>query len=303
MREPDARPFFPPQVVMQIKALACEIPWQLGIPLSRFSTDDLAHEVIQRGIVASISGSTLWRWLDEDAIKPWQFRSWIFPRDPAFEEKAGRVLDLYQGLWQGKPLSARDFVISADEKTSIQARCRTRPSLPPEPGLPMRVEHEYQRKGALCYLAAWDVHRARVFGRCEAKSGITPFDRLVASVMKREPYRSARRVFWIVDNGSSHRGEKAASRLRQRWPHVILVSLPVHASWLNQIEIYFSILQRKLLTPNDNTRLQELASKILLFQARFQEIAKPFQWKFNRHDLAQLMGKLLQRSQPFARSA
>lgn len=301
--EPDARPFFPPQVVMQVKALACEIPWRLGVPLSRFSTSDLAQEVIERGIVASISGSTLWRWLDEDAIKPWQFRSWIFPRDPAFEEKAGRVLDLYQGCWQGKPLSARDFVISADEKTSIQARCRTHPSLPVEPGLPMRVEHEYQRKGALCYLAAWDVHRARVFGSCEAKSGIIPFDRLVASVMKREPYRSARRVFWIVDNGSSHRGEKAAKRLRQRWPHVILVSLPTHASWLNQIEIYFSILQRKLLTPNDNTTLQELTSKILLFQQRFEKIARPFEWKFNRDDLAHLMEKILLHSEPLARSA
>ena len=288
---------------MQVKALACEIPWRLGVPLSRFSTSDLAQEVIERGIVASISGSTLWRWLDEDAIKPWQFRSWIFPRDPAFEEKAGRVLDLYQGCWQGKPLSARDFVISADEKTSIQARCRTHPSLPVEPGLPMRVEHEYQRKGALCYLAAWDVHRARVFGSCEAKSGIIPFDRLVASVMKREPYRSARRVFWIVDNGSSHRGEKAAKRLRQRWPHVILVSLPTHASWLNQIEIYFSILQRKLLTPNDNTTLQELTSKILLFQQRFEKIARPFEWKFNRDDLAHLMEKILLHSEPLARSA
>lgn len=303
MPEPDARPFFPPQDVMQVKALACEIPWRLGIPLSRFSTNELAHEVIERGIVASISGSTLWRWLDDDAIKPWQFRRRIFPRDPAFEEKAGRVLDLYQGLWQGKFLSARDFVISADEKTSIQARSRKHTSLPVESGLPMRVEHEYQRKGALCYLATWDVHRARIFGRCEAKSGIVPFDRLVASVMKREPYRSARRVFWIVDNGSSHRGEKAAKRLRQRWPQLILVSLPTHASWLNQIEIYFSILQRKVLTPNDNTTLPDLNSKILLFQERFEKIAKPFEWKFNRHDLAQLMGKILLRSEPFARSA
>lgn len=303
VQEPGARPIFPPQVVMQVKALACEIPWLQGIPLSRFSSSDIATEIIQRGIVAHISGSTVWRWLDEDAIKPWQHRSWIFPRDPAFEEKAARVLDLYQGMWQGRPLKLNEFVISADEKTSIQARARRHPSLAPAPGLCMRVEHEYERKGSLSYLAAWDVRRAKVFGRCEEKSGIQPFDRLVAMVMNREPYRSAKRVFWIVDNGSSHRGPKAVARLRERWPQLVLVHLPVHASWLNQIEIYFSIVQRKALTPNDNCTLQDLARRIILFQQRFEEIAKPFEWKFTRHDLTQLMGKLLQHSAPVKRSA
>lgn len=303
VQEPGARPIFPPQVVMQVKALACEIPWLQGIPLSRFSSSDIATEIIQRGIVAHISGSTVWRWLDEDAIKPWQHRSWIFPRDPAFEEKAARVLDLYQGMWQGRPLKFNEFVISADEKTSIQARARRHPSLAPAPGLCMRVEHEYERKGSLSYLAAWDVRRAKVFGRCEEKSGIQPFDRLVAMVMNREPYRSAKRVFWIVDNGSSHRGPKAVARLRERWPQLVLVHLPVHASWLNQIEIYFSIVQRKALTPNDNCTLQDLARRIILFQQRFEEIAKPFEWKFTRHDLTQLMGRLLQHSAPVKRSA
>jgi hypothetical protein len=288
---------------MQVKALACEIPWLQGIPLSRFSSSDIATEIIQRGIVAHISGSTVWRWLDEDAIKPWQHRSWIFPRDPAFEEKAARVLDLYQGMWQGRPLKFNEFVISADEKTSIQARARRHPSLAPAPGLCMRVEHEYERKGSLSYLAAWDVRRAKVFGRCEEKSGIQPFDRLVAMVMHREPYRSAKRVFWIVDNGSSHRGPKAVARLRERWPQLVLVHLPVHASWLNQIEIYFSIVQRKALTPNDNCTLEDLARRIILFQQRFEEIAKPFEWKFTRHDLTQLMGRLLQHSAPVKRSA
>lgn len=288
---------------MQIKALACEIPWLQGIPLSRFSASEIATEVVSRGIVARISGSTVWRWLDEDAIKPWQYRSWIFPRDPAFEEKAGHVLDLYQGTWQGKPLQANEFVISADEKTNIQARDRRHPSIAPVPGLCMRTEHEYRRMGALNYIAAWDVRRAKVFGRCEAKTGIKPFDQLVADVMSQEPYRSAKRVFWIVDNGSSHRGEKAITRLRDRWPRITLVHLPVHASWLNQIEIYFSIVQRKVLTPNDVGSLPQLAERILGFQRRFELIAKPFEWKFTRNDLSQLMGRLLQRSMPFARSA
>ena len=156
--------------------------------------------------MAEISGATIWRWLSEDAIKPWRHRSWIFPRDPNFEVKAARVLDLYAREWGGKPLGKRDFVLSSDEKTSIQARVRTHESLHPAPGRTMRIEHEYARGGSLQYLAAWDVHRAKVFGRCEPKTGIEPFGRLVDQVMGAEPYASARRVFWVVDNGSSHRG-------------------------------------------------------------------------------------------------
>src|SRR6476659_7862975 len=205
--EPGARPFFPPEVVVQVKALACELPHQHKLPLSRFSRQDLAAEVIKRGITAQISGATIWRWLDEDAIRPWQHRSWIFPRDPQFEQKAGRVLDLYQGCWEDQPLGSDDYVISADEKTSIQARVRVHPTQAPEPGQSMRVEFEYDRRGALAYLAGWDVRRAKVFGCCEPTSGIAGFEHLVSVVMTQEPYRSAKRVFWIVDNGSSHRGQ------------------------------------------------------------------------------------------------
>ena len=132
----------------------------------------------------------------EDALKPWQHRSWIFPRDPNFAVKATRALDLYAGCWQGEPpLGEDEFVVCADEKTSIQARCRGHPTLPPRKARMMRVEHEYQRAGALAYLAAYDVHRAQVIGRMEPTTGIEPFSRLVAHVMTSEPYASAKRVF------------------------------------------------------------------------------------------------------------
>ena len=124
------------------------------------------------------------------------------------------MLDLYAREWEGRPLGKRDYVVSADEKTSIQARIRCHESLALAPRRERRVEFEYERGGALQYLAAWDMHRAKVFGRCEAKTGIVPFGRLVDQVMSTEPYASARRVFWVVDNGSSHRGKKAADRLR-----------------------------------------------------------------------------------------
>ncbi len=290
--EPGDRPFFPPEVVVQVKALACELPAETELPLSRLSRQDLAKEVIARGIVAQISGATIWRWLDQDAIRPWQHRSWIFPRDPEFEQKAGRVLDLYQGYWQDQALGSDEYVISADEKTSIQARVRIHPTQPTEPNQAMRVEFEYERGGALAYLAAWDVRRAKVFGYCDPTTGIAPFDRLVQQVMSQEPYRQAKRVFWIVDNGSSHRGQAACHRLQQKHSNLVLVHLPVHASWLNQVEIYFSVVQRKALTPNDFASRDAVAKRLLEFQQYYEKVAKPFEWKFTRVELRELVQKL-----------
>lgn len=277
---------------MEVKALACELPKELGLPFSRLSHDDIAHEAVRRGIVASISGATIWRWLSADSIRPWSYRSWIWPRDPRFSEKAGRVLDLYQGMWEQKPLNKSDYVICADEKTSIQARQRQVASTAPGSHRLRRVEHEYKRLGALAYLAAWDVHRAKLFGLCQQSTGIESFHRLVDFVMSQEPYRSAQRVFWITDNGSSHRGQASATRLSQWHSNAIQVHTPVHASWLNQIEIYFSIAQRKLLTPNEFPDLVSLENQLRHFQSYYESIAKPFEWKFTRQDLKHILAKL-----------
>jgi len=286
------RVFFPPKVVVEIKALACAMPTERGLPFSRLSHDDIAREAVRRGLVASISGATVWRWLSADAIRPWSCRSWLFPRDPQLSEKAGRVLDLYHGLWEGAPLGPDDYVISADEKTQIQARRRIATGTPPAPGKARRVEFEYERGGTLAYLAAWDVRRAKLFGLCQPTTGIEPFRRLVHLVMRREPYRSARRVFWITDNGASHRGQASVERLALWSPNTILVHTPIHASWLNQIEIYFSVLQRKVLTPDDSADLAALEARLLEFQAYYEQIAKPFKWTFTRQDLRCLLQKL-----------
>jgi hypothetical protein len=280
-----ASPPFPPLQVATIKALACEVPALRDEPLSRYSTADLARLVHAQPDAPALSVSTIWRILDRDPLKPWRHRSWLFPRDPRFAEKAGPVLDLYAGVWAGAPLDPEDCVLCADEKTSIQARRRCHPTTPPRPGQPARVEHEYARGGALAYLAAWDVRRGGVIGRCEATTGIVPFGRLVDQVMTQEPYRSARRVFWIVDNGSSHRGGAAARRLQRRYPNLILVHLPTHASWLNQIEVYFSILQRKVLTPNDFPDLTAVERRLAAFATRYNDTATPVDWRFTRRDL------------------
>jgi hypothetical protein len=228
-------PRFTPVQVAEVKALACQLPAETGVPLSRWSCPDLAGEVVAQGIAAAISASTIRRILAADALKPWQHQSWIFIRDPNFAAKATRVLDLYARTHDGIALGPDEYVISSDEKTSIQARCRCHPTLPPGAARTMRVNHEYDRGGALAYLAAYDVHRARVFGHCSATTGIVPFMTLAEQVMTQEPYASAKRVFWIVDNGSSHRGQAAIDRLARRFPNAIMVHTPVHASWTNQI--------------------------------------------------------------------
>jgi len=278
--------------VATVKALACELPARRDQPLSRYSTADLARLIAAHPDAPGMRRSTSWRILAQDALTPWRYQGWLFPRDPAFATTAGRVLDRYAGWWAGQPLSPDDCILSADEQTSIQARARCHATTPPRPGQAMRVEHEYARGGALAYLAAWDVRRGGVIGRCEATTGIAPFDRLVAQVMAEEPYRSAPRVFWVVDNGSSHRGEAACQRLQARYPNLILVHLPTHASWLNQIEIYFSIVQRKVLSPNDFPHLAAVETRLLAFEALYNDTAVPFHWRFTRADLEDRLAAL-----------
>jgi hypothetical protein len=269
--------------------MACALPAEQGVPLSRWSSAELAREAVTRGIVEQISDVTVWRWLSADAIKPWQHRSWIFPRDPLFAERAGPILDLYQGRWEGELLHPGDYVVCADEKPSIQARKRIAKTLGAAPGAGMKVEHGYKRMGALCYLAAWDARRAKIYDRCAPKDGIEPFDALVEQFMSQHPYKAARRVFLIVDNGSAHRGKRSIDRLQGTWPNLTVVHTPVHASWLNQAEIYFSVVQRKVVTPNDFADLDTLEQHLLAFGRRYEQIAAPFQWKFTRADLHHLL--------------
>jgi len=286
-----ASPPFPPLDRAVVTSIACDVVARTGNPLSRQSTTDLAKRAREE-LGKPISRSTVWRILDEDAIKPWQYEHWIFPRAPDFFAQAAVVLDLYQGYWQGERLDPFDRTLSSDEKTSIQARLRRHESLGPAAGRRRRVEAEYGRGGALQYLAAWDVQEGRVMGRCEAKTGIAPFGRLAQQVMGRPEYASACRVFWVVDNGSSHRGAASAQRLSQAHPNAILVHTPVHASWLNQVEVYFSLLQRKVLTPNDSADLRELELRVGLYEELTNQQPRPFDWRFTKYDLFALLQRV-----------
>jgi len=279
-----ASPLFPPLDQALIHALACEVIAETEEPLSRQSLADLVRRS-QTALGKKISRSSVWRMLHEAAIKPWQYEHWLFAKDPRFAEKAGPILDLYAGHWEGRPLGPKDYVLSMDEKTSIQARGRCHEETPPQPKQTRRIEAEYERHGALQYLAAWDVHRGIVLGRCEKKTGIKPFGLLVDQVLEQEVYAEALRLFFIVDNGSSHRGQASVQRMRRHDKRIILVHTPIHASWLNQVEIYFSIIQRKVLTPNDFATLQAVRVRLALYEELSNRTPHPFAWKFTRQDM------------------
>ncbi len=276
-----------------VVALACQLPADTVVPLARWTGPELAAELVAQGLVSGpVSASSVLRILAEHPVKPWRYQSWIFPRDPDFEAKATVILDLYQGFYQGKPLGPGDRVLSFDAKPSIQARGRVHASLPAAPGRPVRVEHEYERHGALALLAGLDVHTGRVFASTPPATGIVPFMGLAGQVMARPEYRDAPRVFIVVDNGSDHRGKKAIDRLRKAHPNAVMIHTPVHASWLNQVEIFFSVIQKKVISPNDFPSLEKLSETLLAFVDRYNQTAGPFSWKYTAVDLKNLLHRI-----------
>jgi hypothetical protein len=275
----------------RVVVVVCETLHQRKLPLSRCSLTDLRRVVVQEEGLAGLSHGSLARILAQDALKPWRYRYWLFPRDPDFVVKACVILDLYAGFWDGQRLGPQEYVLTADEKT-IQVLARCHPGRPAIPGHVQQVEFEYERRGTVAYHAAWDVLRGRVFGRVAPTTCIATFNQLVDLVMTQEPYRSATRTFWIVDSGCAHHAHTFPARLQERYPNAVAVPLPVHSSWLSQVELYFSIVQRKVLTPLDVTDAEALTQRLLRFQDYYQETAQPFSWKFTAADLKKRLDAL-----------
>jgi hypothetical protein len=273
-------------------AIVCEILYEHEAPLSRFSNRDLHRLIIGKAeSLTELSGTTLARILAEHALQPWRYRYWLFPRDPDFVVKAGVMLDLYAGFWEGQRLGPDEYGLSVDEKT-IQVLRRCHPGLPAIPGSVARVEFEYERLGTVAYHAAWDVHRGRIFGRVAPNPCMATFNQLVDRLMTQPPYQNSARTFWIVDGGCAHHPSTFPARLQGLYPNAVAVHLPTHSSWLNQIEIYFSILQRKVLTPMDTPDEQTLTTRVINFQDYYQETAQPFSWKFTADDLKRRLDAL-----------
>ena len=215
-----------------VVALACQLPAATGIPLAHWTGPELAAELTARELASSpVSASSVLRILAEHPVKPWQYQSWIYPRDPDFEAKAKVILDLYQGFYRDEPLGPGDRILSFDAKPQINARRRLHPTMAAAPGRPVRYEHEYKRQGSLALLAGLDVHTGQVFASTPLTTGIKPFMDLAGQVMGRPEYHNAPRVFAIVDNGSDHRGQAAIDRLARAHPNAIMIHTPVHASW------------------------------------------------------------------------
>ena len=279
----------------RVVAIVCETLHKHELPLSRFSITDLLTIVKQEAELDSLSHASLGRILAQNALKPWRYRYWLFPRDPDFVKKACRVLDLYAGLWRGQCLGPDDYVLSADEKT-IQVLMRRHEDLPPTPGQTRRVEFEYKRLGTIAYHAAWDVFRGRLVGRIAPNTCIETFNQLVDLVMTQTPYKDAARVFWLIDGGPAHHPNTFPARLQAMYPNAIAVPLPTHARWLNQIEIVFSIVQRKVLTPMNVPDQETLSKRLIDFQDYYQQTAKPFACKFTADHLRKRLDEL----KPFA---
>jgi len=224
------------EVRAAVVALACQLPAATGVPLAHWTGPELAAELAAQNLASSpVSASSVLRILAEHPVKPWQYQSWIYPRDPDFEARAKVIVDLYQRLYQGEPLGAGDRIVSFDAKPQINARRRLHPTLPA--GRPVRYEHEYRRQGSLALLAGLDVRTGQVFASTPVTTGVKPFMDLAGQVMARPEYQDAPRVFVIADNGSDHRGQAAVSRLARAHPNAIMIHTPRHASWLNQVPV------------------------------------------------------------------
>lgn len=258
----------------------------VDVPVSRFSARTIAWIMSAIGVVATVSARTVARWLKADKLKPWRFRSWITPKDlTKFMPRACAVLDLYERVAQGL-LQAGEIVYSVDEKTSIQARQRAT-NEPPRPGRPARVQHTYARRGAVNLIAALDVSLGTVIGTVCDRKNFPVFSAFLVELIDVAVASGKDTIHFILDNGSLHRPKHLENWLREHCPHVTVVVhwLPVRSSWLNQIEIFFGILQRHVLQPNDFPDLRVLGERILRFIAFYNVDAEPINWTYTSRDL------------------
>ena len=274
------RAFFPSAQRAQITALACTLPAESGRPLSRWSSSELAQEAIQRGIASDIAASTVRRWLREDKIKPWQRHAWQKSTDPEFLKKATVVLNLYE---QAHALARRgELIVCADEKTCMQARTATGGVDPAQPGKPVRHGARYVRKGVLHLFAGLLVHSGETMARCFPRKRFVECQAFLQMMFRSLWTTRARVLHLILDNGSTHAPKQIRAWIRSlQLPFTVRIHwLPVNASWLDQVEIVFSPLERKVLSPVHFTNLQEMEDRVMGFFRERNLHPKPIEWSY-----------------------
>jgi transposase len=265
---------FPPEVAVHLVKLACERPELCGRSLSQWDCTELARALIQSGVTESISPSTVRRILAHHKLKPWRHHMWLspkHPRDATFYAQVTAIITLYT-----RPLRPDEMVLSLDEKTSLQPRPRLYPTKPAQPGVPNRVEHEYRRDGALNLFAAFDTRTGRVYGQCHSRKRqreciafLTALDAEIPSTITT--------IHVVCDNVSTHHGKEVRQWL-QSHARFVFHFTPVHCSWMNQVEQWFSILQRKRFGIADFASKAMLQTQIEQFIAEWNQVAHPFNW-------------------------
>jgi len=272
------------------------LPKQSQVPLSRWSRAELARRVAQDPALPRISASTVGRWLKAERIRPWRYHAWQHIHDPvAFLHRAHPVLEAYA---QARALlRAGTWLVSLDEKTSIQAREGEQPPRPAWPGKPMLHESRYHRRGARHLFAALSVADGKVYGTCRSRKCFVDFQAFVhQQIIPEALHRKVHTVTFILDNGTTHAPKQLEGWLREQEQgcsgqlHFQVLWLPTNASWLDQIEIWFSLLQRKLLQPKHFTSLDELEQAIQDFIGYYNQTAKPLAWSYTVEKLERKLG-------------
>ncbi len=277
-------------------ALACTLPCEQKVPLARWSATEIMRQLICLKVVLAISVSTVARWLAEEKLRPWRYHSWQHILDPqAFLKRARPVLKLYQRA--GQLLQKMIWVVCADEKTSIQARQGEQEPRAATPGQPLHAAARYKRWGAWQLFAALSVADGMTYTQCRLRKRFVDFQAFLLEVLIPEALRRKMRILiLILDNGSTHAPKQLETWLAEQtrthaWPLKIKVLwLPKNASWLDQIEIWFSILQRKLLQPNHFGSLKELEQAIQAFIEHYNHTAKPIHWSYTVEKLTLKLG-------------
>ena len=273
--DPAARRSFPPQVAVHLVKIACEMPDQLGRSLCQWDCPELARQLVGDGTVESISPQTVWRILSHHKLKPWRSHMWLSPktpRDAEFYRRVNEVIDLYT-----RPLLPGEVILCVDEKTSLQPRPRSIPTKPALPGgQPVLLEHEYKRDGAINLFAAFDTRSGQVHARTAQRKRQIEFIAFLEQLDRDIP-ASVTTIHLVMDNLKVHSGKQVQAWLAKH-PRFVFHFTPVHGSWMNQVEQWFSILQRKRLRIVNFTNKDELVQRILAFVAQWNECAHPFNW-------------------------
>jgi transposase len=279
------RPVFSPEVALHLVKIACERPDRYGRSLAKWDCQELARQLVSAGVVASISPDTVGRILNHHRLKPWRHHLWLssqVPRDATFAAQVKEIADLYT-----RPLAANERVLCVDEKTSLQPRPRKAPTRPAAPGRPVQLEHEYERKGALNLFAAFDTRSGKVYGMTAERKRQVEFIAFLEQLDREIPVEVTV-IHVVLDNLRMHKGKQVQAWLAVH-PRFLFHHPPVHCSWMNQVEQWFSILQRKRLCIADFADKAALAERLQAFVREWNAVAHPFAW--STKSVAKIMAK------------